>query len=147
MKLGILVATLSLFTASAALSGTAFGTEADARKMTTYLSEIIVLDGIEAAIDAMADPEMPFASSAMGLQIFEGSMVVADNRAPDLAAVSYADVPDLTWTPVWPRIVAAADTGAHAKLEWYHYDNKTEYTYHCYSEWAQGNSVLVMACR
>ncbi len=147
MKLGILTAVISIFTASVAVSGTAFGTEADARKMATYLSEIIVVDGVDAGIDAMNDPDMPFASSAMGLQIFEGSMIVADNRAPDLEVTSFADVADLTWTPMWPRIVEAAHTGEDATLQWYHYDTETEYTFHCYSEWAQGNSVLVMACR
>ena len=89
---------------------------------------------------------MAFASSALGIHVFEQSIIVADNREPELIATSYAEVEDLTGETMWPRIVAAADANGEAVLEWYHYDSGAEYTYNCHSEWAV-DSVIVMVCR
>ncbi len=139
----------SALAASATITqaGTAFGTDDEARAMAAAMSEIVRGEGLESAIAAMHDPALPFATTQMGVHVFESSIIVADNREPELIATSYADVQDLTGEAMWPRITAAADNQSDAILEWYHYDTEAEYTYHCYSEWASGNDVLVMVCR
>ncbi|MEM9709697.1 MAG: hypothetical protein AAF871_13010 [Pseudomonadota bacterium] len=143
---------LPAFLVAAALAGPAaagidFGTDAEARDMAATMSTIVKEGGIDAAIDAMHDPSQPFVGTKMGVHVFEQSIIVADNREPELIASSYAEVEDLTGEPMWPRIVAAADAGSDAILEWYHYDTEAEYTYNCYSEWAVPGDVLIMVCR
>lgn len=90
----------------------------------------------------MHDANKPFSASQMGIHVFEQSIIVADNREPELIATSYAEVEDLTGEPMWPRIVAAADASSDAILEWYHYDTQAEYTYQCYSEWSMPGEVV-----
>lgn len=136
-----------LVAATAATANTDFGTADDARSIAGQMSEIIAANGIDSGIEAMHDLAMPFATSKMGIHIFEDSIIVGDNREPELIASSYAEVQDLTGESMWPRIVAAADTKSDAILEWYHYDTEAEYTYECYSEWAIAGSAIVMVCR
>lgn len=130
-----------------ALASGEFGTDAEARDIAAAMSGIIRSDGLEAGIAAMHDPTQPFAASRMGIHVFEQSVIVADNREPELIASSYAEIADLTGEPMWPRITAAADAASDAILEWYHYDTDAEYTYRCHSEWAVAGDVLVMVCR
>lgn len=130
-----------------ALASGDFGTAAEARDIAAAMSGIIRSSGLEAGIAAMHDPARPFGSSRMGIHVFEQSVIVADNREPELIASSYAEIEDLTGEAMWPRITAAADAQSDAILEWYHYDTDAEYTYSCYSEWAIRGSVLVMVCR
>ena len=142
-----------LLAASLALLGTSatamndFGTEDEARAIASKMTQIIQSDGLDAGIAAMHDASMPFSASQMGIHVFEQSIIVADNREPELIASSYAEVEDLTGEAMWPRIVAAADASSDAILEWYHYDTEAEYTYQCYSEWSVPGDVLVMVCR
>lgn len=135
------------FIQTPAAAGTAFGTDQDARSIAGKMVKIIADKGLETAIGAMHDPSHPFVNSEMGVHIFEGSIIVADNREPELIATSYAEVQDLTEEPMWPRIVAAADADTDAMLKWYHYDTEEVYGYHCLSQWAVKPEVLVMVCR
>lgn len=136
-----------------ALLGTAatamgdFGTEDEAREIASELTQIIQSGGVDAGIAAMHDPARPFVATNMGVHILEHGILVADNREPELVATAYSDIPDLTGEPMWPRIVAAADTNSEAIVEWFHYETEAEYTYHCYSEWSVPGDVLVMVCR
>ncbi len=132
---------------SQALASGDFGSEAEAREIAEQLSQIVASGGIDAGIAAMHDPAHPFSSSQLGIHLFEDSIIVGDNREPELIATSYAEVEDLTGEAMWPRIVAAADATSDAILEWYHYDTEAEYSYACYSEWAISGSALVMVCR
>ncbi len=124
-----------------------FGTAEEAQSLANQMTAIVNEGGVDAAISAMHDPSLPFTATEMGVHVFEQSIIVADNREPELIASSYAAVEDLTGEPMWPRIIAAADEQGEAVLEWYHYDTEAEYTYNCYSEWATPQEVLVMVCR
>ncbi|MEL7104694.1 MAG: hypothetical protein AAGM21_02155 [Pseudomonadota bacterium] len=137
----------ALLAATAAHASVDFGTAEDAKTITSEMVEIIQSQGLEAGIAAMHDPAKPFSASKMGIHVFEQSVIVADNREPELIASSYAEVEDLTGEPMWPRIEAAADASGDAVLEWYHYDTEAEYTYNCHSEWAVPGDVIVMTCR
>lgn len=132
---------------SMAHASTEFGSKEEAQQIAATLSAIVQTEGLEEAISALHDPERPFSASRLGIHIFEKSVIVADNREPELIASSYAEIEDLTGEPMWPRITAAADARSDAVLEWYHYDTEAEYTYHCHSEWAVSGDVLVMVCR
>lgn len=144
MKCLKLTTALCAFAASHAF---AFGTLEEAETMAAEMISIINTDGVDGAISAMHDPAKPFSASVMGIHVFEDTIIVADNREPELIATSYADVQDLTGEAMWPRISAAADTKSEAVLEWYHYDTEAEYTYNCYSERAANEAVVVMICR
>lgn len=133
--------------ASSAFAGAAFGTKEEAAAIAAQMSSIVREGGVDAAINAMHDPGLPFVETQMGVHVFEQSIIVADNREPELIASSYAEVEDLTGEAMWPRIVAAADQTGDAVLEWYHYDTEAEYTYNCHSEWAVQGDVLIMVCR
>lgn len=133
--------------ATVASASSEFGTETEAQDIAKQMTSIIQSDGLDAAIAAMHDASLPFSTSAMGIHVFEQSIIVADNREPELIAASYVEVQDLTGEAMWPRIVAAADTKSDAILEWYHYDTEAEYAYQCYSEWATAGEVIVMVCR
>lgn len=139
--------TAAFMAASTAFAGTDFGSNDDARAITRDMVSIIQTEGVDGGIAAMHDPAHPFTTSQMGIHVFEDSIIVADNREPELIASSYAEVADLTGDVMWPRIAAAADESGDAILEWYHYDTEAEYTFHCHSEWATPGSVLVMVCR
>lgn len=140
------LAAASVFGSVAHASGD-FGTDVEAREIASAMTSIIQGDGLDAAIAAMHDPALPFSASRLGIHVFEKSVIVADNREPELIASSYAEVEDLTGEPMWPRISAAADARSDAVLEWYHYDTEAEYTYLCHSEWAKPDEILVMVCR
>lgn len=146
MRTTVFSAILSTLAVPALASGD-FGTVEDAKAIASTMTEIIKTDGLDAGIAAMHDPAHPFSDSQMGIHVFEQSIIVADNREPELIASSYAEIADLTGEPMWPRIVAAADASSDAQLEWYHYDTEAEYTYQCHSEWATPGEVIVMVCR
>lgn len=136
-----------LLSASVAFADGDFGTENEARTIAASMSEVITTNGLDAAIAAMHDSSYPFSTSDLGIHVFEQGVIVADNREPELTATSYVDLADLTGDSMWPRITSAADAQSDAILEWYHYDTEAEYSYKCYSEWAQASEVLVMVCR
>ena len=104
----LLAASLSLLGTSATAMND-FGTEGEARAIASQMTQIIQSGGLDAGIAAMHDASMPFSTSQMGIHVFEQSIIVADNREPELIASSYAEVEDLTGEAMWPRIVAAAD--------------------------------------
>jgi len=145
MRLKLAIALALLGTTATAMND--FGTEDEAREIASQMTQIIQSSGLDAGIAAMHDASMPFSASQMGIHVFEQSIIVADNREPELIASSYAEVEDLTGEAMWPRIVAAADASSDAILEWYHYDTEAEYTYQCYSEWSVPGDVIVMVCR
>jgi len=143
----LLTATAMLLAAATAASASDFGTEDEATALVKKMSSIVQADGLDAAIEAMHDPNMPFSASRMGIHVFQQSIIVADNREPELIAQSYAELQDLTGDYMWPRIAAAADEASVAVLEWYHYDTEEEYSYTCHSDWATPDEVLIMVCR
>ena len=146
MKLTLSFAAIVL-SAGVAAAGTDFGTKEEARALATKLVSIIDDEGVAAAASAVVDPDGPFRFSRMGINLFHGSTVIADNREPEMVASDYISVADLTGEPVWTRISSAADRQDDAVLDWYHYDTQEEYQYHCYSMRASRDDGLVMVCR
>lgn len=124
-----------------------FGTKDDARTIADLMIEIVETRGVEAAVTAMHSSDMPFVGSRMGVNLFEGSTVIADNREPETIAADYSEIADLTGTIVWPVIAAAAAIEGDAELKWYHYDTQAEYDYKCHSKRARDVDVTVMVCR
>ncbi|ARE41373.1 hypothetical protein RGUI_3232 [Rhodovulum sp. P5] len=123
------------------------GTKEEGRALAKALVEIIDRDGIEAATQAVYDPDLPFVHSRQGVNLFTGSTVIADNREPEMVAADYSQTPDLTGELVWPRVWAAADIEDDAVLKWYHYDTQEVYDFHCFSMHANRDQGLVMVCR
>lgn len=124
-----------------------FGTLEEAQEIATAMIVILDTHGVEAAIEAMHDRDYPFVGSRMGVNLFSGSTVIADNREPETIAADYSETADLTGTLVWPLISAAAEKGGDANLKWYHYDTQESYDYKCYSLGASTVSATVMVCR
>ena len=73
-----------------------FGTEEEARALAGALVDIIDREGVAAAALAVVDPEQPFRASRMGVNLFHGSTVIADNREPETVAADYSQTADLT---------------------------------------------------
>lgn len=134
-------------TALPAVAGTDFGTPAEARQMAENMVRIIDRDGIEAGLRALHNVDHPFWGSPLGVNLFQGSILVGDNREPEMVAADYSETSDMTGQMVWPRIVAAADAKSDAELKWYHYDTQEAYDYHCHSLRASRDDGLVMVCR
>lgn len=124
-----------------------FGTREEAKQLAETLIGIVNERGIEAAMEAVYDPDLPFLHSRMGVNLFQGSFVVADNREPEMVAADYTETADLTGALVWPRISAAAARGEDVVLKWYHYDTQAQYDYHCYALQARRDDGAVMICR
>mgnify|MGYP000719442879 CR=1 FL=1 len=146
MKLSI-HALLFCVAAFPAIAGEEFGTRQEARALATALIAIIDEDGIAAGAHAVVDPESQFRNSRMGVNLFRGSTVIADNREPETVAADYSETADMTGTLVWPLIAAAADRQDDAILKWYHYDTQEAYDYHCFSMRAARDDATVMVCR
>ena len=142
----IISATLALIPAACWADGY-FGTREDAKHLADAMIAIVDEQGIETAITAMHDPAQPFVGSRMGVNLFRGSMVIADNREPETIAADYSETADLTGALVWPIISAAAEVGGDANLKWYHYDTQEEYDYKCFSKRSADIDVTVMVCR
>ncbi|MEO1468211.1 MAG: hypothetical protein AAFV86_04085 [Pseudomonadota bacterium] len=142
------LATMALLATSAGAEADAdFGTPEEARIMAEKIIAIIDENGIEAGVKSLFDPDLPFGSSPMGINLFEGSVVVGDNREPEMVASEFAETPDLTGVAAWPRIDAAAGEGRDVVLKWYHYDTQEVYDFHCYSLRAASPEYTVMVCR
>lgn len=132
---------------TAGLTDGDFGTQEEARVLATRMIDIVNDAGIEAAVTAMHDVNEPFVGSRMGVNLFSGSTVIADNREPETIATDYSATPDLTGALVWPIIAAAAAVEGDANLKWYHYDTQEEYDYKCYSKRSEAADATVMVCR
>ena len=63
-----------------------FGTKEDAKHIADQMIAIVEEQGLEAAVTAMHDPDQPFVSSRMGVNLFDGPIVIADNREPETLA-------------------------------------------------------------
>ncbi len=124
-----------------------FGTREEAKQLAELMISIVDSDGIEAAVAAMHQPDLPFVSSRMGINLFSGKTVISDNREPETIAADYSETVDLTGAPVWPIIAAAAEVEDDAALKWYHYDTQEEYDYRCYSKGSAAGDATVMVCR
>ena len=133
--------------ASVASADGDFGTRQEAETLASQVIDIVDRDGIAAAIQAMHDPAYPFVSSRMGVNLFSGSTVVADNREPETIAADYAETTDLTGQLAWPIIAAAARANDDARLRWYHYDTQEAYEYRCYAMSSRDMVTTVMVCR
>lgn len=94
--------------ASASFADGDFGTREDAKRLADAMIEIASNEGVGAAISAMHDPDLPFLNSRMGINLFSNSIVIADNREPEMLAMDFAATEDLTGTLVWPIIAEAA---------------------------------------
>jgi hypothetical protein len=124
-----------------------FGTREEAKLLADKMIAIVDNEGIEAAIKAMHAPNSPFVSSRMGVNLFSGSTVIADNREPETIAADYSEMADLTGALVWPIVAAAAEVEGDAALKWYHYDTQENYDYKCFSKGSDTVDVTVMVCR
>ncbi len=129
-----------------AVAGTDFGTPAQARQMAENMVRIIDRNGIEAGLRALHNVDHPVNHRETQFNLFQGSILVGDNREPEMVAADYSETSDMTGRMVWPRIVAAADAKSDAELKWYHYDTQEAYDYHCYSLRASRDDGLVMVC-
>lgn len=129
------------------VAGTDFGTKEEARALATELVSIINQEGVAAAAEAVVNPDGPFRHSRMGVNLFHGSTVIADNREPETVAADYSEVADLTGELAWPMISAAADRNDDVVLKWYHYDTQEVYDYNCFSMRASRDDGVVMVCR
>lgn len=129
-------------------AGVDFGTLAQSQQLADQLIKIIDADGIEAGVMAVHDPARPFAGVRLGINLFQGSVLVADNREPEMVAADYTQVSDLNGVAAWPAIVAAADDGgSDTQILWYHYDTQAPYLFDCFSKRASRDAALVMICR
>lgn len=142
-----LVTATAICCATLASAGQDFGTFEEAKALAESLVAIIDTDGLDAARLAVTDPQYPFRHSLMGVNLFEGSYVIADNREPETVAADYATTADLNGNLVYDQIMAAADGPGDAVLKWYHYDTQEVYDYHCYSLRANRENGMVMVCR
>ena len=133
--------------AAPAFAAEDFGTREEARALARALVSVIDREGLAAAAQAVVDPDGPFRHSRMGVNLFNGPTVIADNREPETVAMDYSQVADLTGALVWPIIHAAAQKEDDALLKWYHYDTQEEYDYRCYSMMAARDGGVVMVCR
>ena len=124
-----------------------FGTKEEARAIADAMIAIVDERGLEAAIAAMHDPAHPFVTSRMGVNLFQGSIVVADNREPETIAADYSEIADLTGVAAWSLIGPAAAVEGDANLRWYHYDTQEEYEFKCHAKRATEIDVSVMVCR
>ena len=143
----VLATLCALLIATTAQAGNDFGSREEAKRLADALVEIINTDGIESAVKAVHDVHHPFAATPMGVNLFQNSVVIADNREPEMVAADYAKTADLTGALVWPMIAKAADAEDDAVLKWYHYDTQEVYDFHCYSKRAARDDGLVMICR
>ena len=142
----VLTATL-LLAAPSVLAGSDFGTRDEAQRLASALIDIVEADGIEAAVEAMHDKDHPFVTSRMGVNLFQNSTVIADNREPEMVATDYTYMADLAGNLVWPIINAAARIEDDAVLKWYHYETQEEYVYDCFSKQSIRDDATVMVCR
>ena len=133
--------------AASSLSASAFGTKDEARAIAAQVIDIIEQDGIAAAAEAIIDPDKPYRKSRLGINLFDGTVVIADNREPESVATDYADFADLTGEPIWGRVSTAADLEDDAELRWYHYDTQEPYTFLCFVRRASRDNGMVMVCR
>lgn len=124
-----------------------FGTREDAKRLADTMIAIVDEQGIEAAIKAMHDPDQPFVGTRMGVNLFRGSTVIADNREPETIAADYSETADLNGNLVWPIIAAEAEVEGDAALKWYHYDTQEAYDYKCFSKRSVAGDATVMVCR
>ena len=143
----LLCATVVALVPAAGWSDGYFGTREEAKQLADEMIAIVDSEGIEMAIKAMHDPQRPFVGSRMGVNLFEGSTVIADNREPETIAADYSETADLTGALVWPLIASAAEVEGDANLKWYHYDTQEEYDYKCLSKRADTMNATVMVCR
>jgi len=146
MKMLAAVAFVVAFAPSASLAAD-FGTKDDARALATELIDIVEREGVAAAAAAVSDPGGPFHPSRMGIHLFQGSIVLADNREPESLAADYSAFTDVTGAPIWSKISAAADKEDEAILTWYHYDTQEVYEYQCLCKRAALHDAIVMICR
>lgn len=138
---------LALSLGAPALSGQALGTAEEAERLADALLGIADEGGLGAAVEAVYDPDLPFVASRLGVNLFEGSTVIADNREPEMVAAPYDETADLTGELVWPRIDAAAAKGEDVVLRWYHYDTQEPYDFRCFSKRGEDATITVMICR
>ena len=76
----LFTATLLGILPMASLADGDFGTREEARQLADLMMSIVDRDGIEAAVTAMHEPDLPFVTARMGINLISGSTVIADNR-------------------------------------------------------------------
>lgn len=124
-----------------------FGTRAEAVTLAEALMDRIDREGLQAGIDAVFDRAGPYAATRLGVNLFAGPVLIADNREPEMVAAPFDRTPDMTGEPAWPRVVEALGKDTDAELRWYHYDTQAPYDYRCVVRGASSIDALVMICR
>lgn len=123
------------------------GTEEEGLQLAEQIIQIIDRDGIDAAVSALASPDLPFSSTRQGVNLFNGSTVVGDNREPEMVYQDYAEISDLTGALAWPKIAEGAANKGEVVLKWYHYETQGVYDFTCITRSAKDPSYSVMICR
>lgn len=124
-----------------------FGTRAEALALAEALIDRIDSEGLQAGINAVIDKTGPYVATRLGVNLFAGPVLIADNREPEMVAAPFDRTPDMTGVPAWPRIVEAKHSGGDATLTWYHYDTQVAYDYRCVVRGAVTIDASVMICR
>jgi len=128
-------------------AGTDFGTAEEAEAIATMMIEIVNAGGVDAGVAAMHDEKLPFATTALGVNLFDGSVLVADNGEPERVASDYAYTTDRQGTAIFPGLTEALSRGQTIQLRWYHYDTQEVYLFDCHGRSSELHDAHVMVCR
>lgn len=142
-----LLIALALAAPAPLLAAEDFGTLEDSRRLGAALIEIIDAGGVAAGARAVLDPEGPYRRTRLGVNLFHGTIIVADNREPETVSSDYRETQDLNGALVWPLIEAAAKVQGETMLRWYHYDTQAPYDFRCLAMAATQHDATVMICR
>ena len=147
MKMMNLTAVVVLLTSALAQADSSLGTKEETDLLAAEIVRIIDEKGMDRAVQALVDPAMPFASTRQGVNLFDGSIIVGDNREPEMVRADYADLTDLNGALMWKLISEAAPENAEVVIKWYHYDTQEVYDYSCLARNAADPRFTVMVCR
>ncbi|WP_366657927.1 cache domain-containing protein [Fodinicurvata sp. EGI_FJ10296] len=143
-----LAAVLAFGIGAPASAGTDFGSHEDVMEILPDLVAFTQENGSDAAIAAMDDPDHRFGATSVGLMIWVDGSMGMHNKYPDLAGIDFSQLQDLRGNYVIEEFTAAAEAGGEYSLNyWPHYDDETEYEYHCYSTWVEEPDILATGCR
>lgn len=124
-----------------------FGTFEEGDRLAAQVVQLIDERGMAGAAESLFDPDLPFASTRQGINLFEGSVLVGDNREPEMVEEDFSQLEDLTGAIPWTKIESAMETDGLLTLKWYHYDTQEPYDYNCIARRARNPRYAVLVCR
>jgi hypothetical protein len=128
-------------------AGKSLGTREEGEELARLMIEKIEDMGIRDATAAMFDPSLPFSSTRQGINVFTGSVLVGDNREPEMVEQDYRDITDLTGALIWTEMTAGLAENREITLKWYHYDTQEVYDFSCVLRATSDSEHTVMVCR